>query len=110
MIVTGEGLTFTSPGKEPLIRWLERSFVRSPAKPWWPIRKDVVIAWRDVRRLWKWQPEFSGAPMIETGENSWANWTFHLLEGEYPDLRDAQLPAVREHYGCLEALWSAARA
>lgn len=63
--------------------------------------------WASVKRLWKWQPEFSGAPMIQMAND--VTWHFQLLRAYWPVMRIASVDDQRAHFDVLEAAWDAAR-
>ena len=68
------------------------------------LRRPVQVRLRDITRLWKWHPEFSGRPMLQVGSDA---WYVQLIEFGHTRKR-ADISAMREHFEVLESAWAAA--
>lgn len=71
-----------------------------------PLRTPQDIRLVDITRLWKWQPAFSGPPLLEANGES---YQFRVLRDEAPWNAYSTKEQMREHFEVIEAAWAAAR-
>jgi hypothetical protein len=71
-----------------------------------PMGKRIEIPLAAVTKLWKWKPEFSSPPMIQTTRNGISYW---VMVDEYPWKSVADDISLREHFEALQSTWMAAR-
>jgi hypothetical protein len=81
--------------------WKTRSRHLGP-KP--RLSKRVEVELRDVERLWKWQPEFSGAVRLQLSVTR--RFEFYLAQQTHPWLPlEGSIDEKRAHFESLEAAW-----
>jgi hypothetical protein len=118
MTITERRIIWSRPADRRYVRMLFESFrpaltsafenfgsdYRAGVEPW-----SYTLELCSIKALWKWQPEFSAPPMIQTFDATDTGINFAVLQGEYPHLEHAPIEAVREHFSVLERAWIAAR-
>lgn len=96
MLIGREGITF----QHPRTPWYASPVLLLFGRPF--SSKPQTIPLARVKRLHRWQPEFSGPIWIEGQEGS---WHFRLVKQGFPWYQDALLEERRVHFEDLQRAW-----
>jgi hypothetical protein len=107
MVLTNQRIFFQAPG----LPTHQLSVATAGQILWWaewdwPLLRPFSIELGEIDRIWKWQPEFSGPPMVSIHGDC---WSFQLLEDRFPWKTSAPLDQIREHFFDVEKAWTSAR-
>ncbi len=97
LTVTSQRLLFTIPevsGQYDFVAGLAVMLSRASMPT--PLENAFAIRLSEISRFWAWQPEFSGPPAIQVGDD------LYYISLWRRGMKQAPIEAVREHFNAME--------
>jgi hypothetical protein len=111
MVLTTKRILFQRCSPQGLLENLGRILAKVPNRNGrWLQPDEFEVDLSRIDRFWSWQPEFSGAPLIEVNNQAFCSFDLTVVtESSWLHVRrSAPMHSIGEHFAAVEAAWKAA--